>query len=111
MALYLESNSSNDFLSIDLMIGTEDAGCRVRATFGRMGRATKFPPQLGQTWCKRSFTQDVQNVHSNVQIMASKLSGGRDFAQCSQQGRSSSITADYLLKIGHQFYPIFLNDV
>ena len=75
MALYLESIGSNDFLSTDFMTAMVDPGFRASAALGRMGRATKLPPQLGQTLCRKSVTQDVQNVHSNVQIMASKLSG------------------------------------
>ncbi|GAN00200.1 enoyl-CoA hydratase [alpha proteobacterium U9-1i] len=34
----------------------------------------------------------MQNVHSNVQIRASTLSGGKSLSQHSQFGRSSSIT-------------------
>jgi hypothetical protein len=36
-------------------------------------------------------TQSRQNVHSNVQIIASAASGGRSLSQHSQLGRSSSM--------------------
>ncbi len=57
---------------------------------GRIGRGSKFPPQLGQTPPSRLSTQSAQNVHSKVQIRASALSGGRSRSQHSQFGRSSS---------------------
>jgi hypothetical protein len=38
---------------------------------GRMGRWKKPAPQFGQTFFKTSLTQDLQNVHSKLQIMAS----------------------------------------
>src|SRR5271166_415222 len=58
---------------------------------GRSGRGAKFPPQLGQTPRSLLSTQSRQNVHSNVQIMASVADGGRSLSQHSQLGRSSSI--------------------
>jgi hypothetical protein len=55
-----------------------------------MGRASKPPPQLGQTFNKTLSTHARQKVHSNEQIMASVALGGRDRLQCSHEGRSSS---------------------
>ncbi len=44
----------------------------------------------------RTFTvQSAQNVHSNVQIKASLLVGGRSRSQHPQLGRSSSILDSY----------------
>jgi hypothetical protein len=63
----------------------------LRLMAGLTGRAEKPPPQLGHTFCKTSFTQSSQKVHSNVQIMASVESGGKALLQCSHEGRSSSI--------------------
>jgi hypothetical protein len=31
---------------------------------GRIGRRTKFPPQLGQAPCKQCSTHSAQKVHS-----------------------------------------------
>jgi hypothetical protein len=64
---------------------------------GRMGRGVKPPPQFGQTLSSLCSTQSAQNVHSNVQIMASVADGGRSLSQYSQFGRSSSAIAVYLL--------------
>jgi hypothetical protein len=49
--------------------------------FGRIGRFSNPPPQLGQILNKISYTQSLQNVHSKVQIMASLLSFGSGFPQ------------------------------
>ncbi len=68
-----------------------DAGYFFRRFFGRIGRSTKFPPQFGQTYCKTVSAQDVQKVHSKVQITASVDSGGRSVSQHSQLGRSSNM--------------------
>jgi hypothetical protein len=54
-----------------------------------MGLGAKPPPQLGQTFAMRS-TQWAQNVHSYVQIIASRACGGRSLSQYSQLGRSSN---------------------
>ena len=67
-----------------------DAGYRAMALSGRTGRAVKLPPQFGQTPPSFWSTQVLQNVHSNVQIMASAESGGRSLSQHSQFGRISS---------------------
>src|SRR5437868_15473356 len=48
---------------------------------GRIGRGEKLPPQFGQRPPSFPFTQSMQNVHSNVQIMASVVAGGRSLSQ------------------------------
>ena len=63
----------------------------LRSCAGRIGRAQKPPPQLGQTLCNTVSTQWAQKVHSKLQIRASSDAGGRAVLQCSQLGRSSSI--------------------
>ena len=68
-----------------------DAGWRASAVAGRMGLATKPPPQLGQRPSSRSSTQRTQNVHSKEQIRASGDSGGSAMSQHSQEGLSSSM--------------------
>jgi len=70
-----------------------EAGKRDSLSAGRMGRGTKFPPQFGQTFSSLSLTQLRQNVHSNVQIIASEISGGKSRLQHSQFGRRSNILA------------------
>ncbi len=60
---------------------------------GRIGRLTKSPPQFGQTPPRSRSTQSRQNVHSNVQIIASVAWGGRSLSQHSHPGRSSSMGA------------------
>src|SRR5471032_2939682 len=59
--------------------------------FGRIGRSWKPPPQLGHTLLSRDITQASQNVHSKLQIIASRASGGRDFPQHSHEGRKASM--------------------
>jgi hypothetical protein len=63
-----------------------DGGLLASGAAGRIGRGTKLPPQLGQTPCSLLSTQSRQNVHSNVQIMASGADGGRSLSQHSQLG-------------------------
>jgi hypothetical protein len=58
---------------------------------GRTGRCVKLPPQFGQTPLSLLSTQSRQNVHSNVQIIASVADGGKSLSQHSQLGRNSSI--------------------
>ena len=58
---------------------------------GRIGRDTRLPPQFGQHPLRFPFTHSRQNVHSNVQIMASVAAGGKSLSQHSQLGRSSSM--------------------
>ena len=50
---------------------TVDAGWRMRASGGRIGREVNPPPQLGHTPCRFVSTQSRQKVHSKVQIIAS----------------------------------------
>jgi hypothetical protein len=47
-----------------------DAGYLPSSAAGRIGRDSRLPPQLGQTPANTSSAQSLQNVHSNVQIMA-----------------------------------------
>ncbi len=68
-----------------------EAGYFLSIPGGRIGRATRLPPQPGQTPSKRSSAHVEQNVHSNVQIIASGDSGGRSRSQASQFGRSFSM--------------------
>src|SRR6478609_2187467 len=63
-----------------------DAGYLFSFAAGRIGRAEKLPPQLGQTPSSTFSTQSAQKVHSKVQISASVASGGRSFSQHSQFG-------------------------
>jgi hypothetical protein len=58
---------------------------------GRIGLGAKLPPQFGQTPLRRCSTQSRQNVHSNVQIIASVAAGGKSLSQHSQLGRNSSM--------------------
>jgi hypothetical protein len=58
---------------------------------GRIGRGEKPPPQFGHTLARTWSTHSAQNVHSNVQIIASVEFGGRGLLQFSQVGRSSSM--------------------
>jgi hypothetical protein len=59
--------------------------------FGRIGRGWKPPPQLGHTLLSRDDAQASQNVHSKLQIIASRASGGSAFSQHSQDGRNASM--------------------
>jgi hypothetical protein len=68
-----------------------DAGYLPSNAARRIGRVSRLPPQLGQTPANTSSAQSLQNVHSNVQIMACGESGGRSQSQASQLGRSSSM--------------------
>jgi hypothetical protein len=70
---------------------TVEGGLLASFDGGRIGRATKFPPQFGQRPPSRLSTQSRQNVHSNEQIIASVADGGKSLLQHSQLGRSSSI--------------------
>ena len=70
---------------------TVDGGLLTSFDGGRIGRATKFPPQFGQRPPSRLSTQSRQKVHSNEQIIASVADGGKSLLQHSQLGRSSSI--------------------
>ncbi|MDR6799496.1 hypothetical protein J2Y61_000999 [Asticcacaulis sp. BE141] len=55
-----------------------------------MGRLTSSPPQFGQVNAM-ACAQSWQKVHSKVQIIASRVSGGRSASQHSQLGLSSSM--------------------
>ena len=66
------------------------AGCFARWRSARVGRGRRSPPQFGQVPSSTSSTQAVQNVHSNEQICAWRLSGGRSTPQLSQSGLISS---------------------
>ena len=70
-----------------------DGGFFASFTAGRIGRGAKFPPQFGQTLLSLFSTQSRQNVHSNVQIIASVADGGRSLSQHSQLGRNSSMSS------------------
>ena len=69
-----------------------DGGFLASSAAGRTGRGEKLPPQFGQTPPSLLSTQSRQNVHSNVQIIASAADGGKSLSQHSQLGRSSSIS-------------------
>src|SRR3954447_3392463 len=67
---------------------SEEAGYFASMAGGRIGRWTKLPLQFGQTPPNTVAAQSAQNVHSNVQMRASGLSGGRSRSQHSQFGFS-----------------------
>jgi len=68
-----------------------DGGNFASLLAGRIGRATKLPPQFGQVPPSFVSAQSRQNVHSKVQIMASAAAGGRSLSQHSQLGRRASM--------------------
>jgi len=65
-----------------------DAGLLANFACGLRGLATNSPPQFGQTPPSFCSVQSVQNVHSNEQIRASVLLGGKSRSQHSQLGLS-----------------------
>ena len=73
------------------------AGCVPRelppcqSVFGRMGRGSKPPPQLGQTLWRAWSAHVSQNMHSNEQMWATSAFVGSSMLQCSHDARSSSI--------------------
>jgi hypothetical protein len=67
------------------------AGYWRRASGGRTGLRSNFPPQFGHLPCRRSSAHSLQNVHSKEQIMASRDSAGRSRLQHSQFGFMSNI--------------------
>src|SRR6185437_7911922 len=73
-----------------------DGGLAASFSAGRIGRGAKLPPQFGHMPLSLVSTQPRQNVHSNVQIIASVAAGGRSLPQHSQLGRSSSIASSCL---------------
>ena len=102
--LFLVLNESNSSKSIFFWNNFVSAGYFTNFSLGRTGRLSNPPPQFGQTLSKRSFTHSEQKVHSNEQIIASVLSGGRRVPQCSQLGFRSSIEMNcrrfvYFLKV------------
>jgi hypothetical protein len=68
-----------------------EAGKRASRSAGRIGRRTNSPPQFGQRPASTPSAHAEQNVHSKLQILASRLSAGRLRPQHSQFGRSSSM--------------------
>ena len=68
-----------------------DWGCLASAAAGRLGLRTNSPPQFGHVLLSLFSTHPAQNVHSKVQIRASRLSLGRSRSQHSQLGRRLSI--------------------
>jgi hypothetical protein len=62
----------------------------------RVGRGCKSPPQFGQVLFRRVETQVAQNVHSNEQIIASLLVGGKSRSQHSQLNVIASIVISLL---------------
>lgn len=62
-----------------------------------MGLSTKLPPQLGHLFFNMFLVHDLQNVHSNVQIYASLLEGGRSLLQHSQFGPNSNIFHSFFI--------------
>jgi len=74
-----------------LTIRVVAAGFAASSAAGRIGRATRPPPQLGQSHRNRCSAHSRQKVHSKEQISASVALGGRSLLQHSQLGRSSSM--------------------
>lgn len=75
-----------------LKMRSVDAGLVASLLVGRIGLATKLPPQLGHFSRSTVATQVAQKVHSNEQIRASVDSGGSALSQHSQDGRSCNIS-------------------
>jgi hypothetical protein len=74
-----------------LTIRRVDAGWRASRSFGRIGRRTSSPLQLGQRPASTPSAQSRQKVHSKEQMRASSEWGGKSRSQHSQLGLSSSI--------------------
>jgi hypothetical protein len=68
-----------------------EAGYCSNFSAGRRGLRTSSPPQFGHVPFSTSLVHSLQNVHSNVQIIADADSGGRSLSQHSQLGLSCSI--------------------
>lgn len=75
-----------------------EIGYFLMSCLGLIGRFSNPPPQLGQTSCNKE-TQSAQNVHSNVHIIASLESKGKDLLQCSQVGLISNIKKQLILEV------------
>jgi len=67
------------------------AGYWRRASAGRAGLRSNFPPQFGHLPCRRSLAHSAQKVHSKEHIMTSRESGGRSRLQHSQLGFMSNM--------------------
>jgi len=91
MSLFFISFFSNLARSTGFIYSSVVAGYFNNFSFGRVGRFSNPPLQLGQTFCKTFVTQSIQNVHSNVQIIASVLSFGNFLPQFSHTGLNSNI--------------------
>lgn len=89
-----------------MKIRSVEAGLRASFSAGRRGRGVSSPPQFGQRPSSTFVTQSRQKVHSNEQIIASALSGGRSRSQHSQFGRSCSMPASYARAIVQMPMPI-----
>ena len=87
MFLFVFKNLLNTIGCITLSIRTGYLSTNV---FGRVGLFSKPPPQLGQTFSKIVSTHSLQNVHSNVQIIASLESWGKNKEKNSQQGQNNT---------------------
>jgi hypothetical protein len=68
-----------------------EPGASASICAGRLGRSTRLPAQFGHTPCSTLVAHSRQNVHSNVQMNASPLVGGKSQSQHSQFGRNASI--------------------
>lgn len=82
-------------MSTGLYTTTFETGYFFKSCFGRFGRFSKPPPQLGHTSINK-VTQSLQNVHSKVQIIASEESNGKSLLQFSQVGLISNIIREVL---------------
>jgi hypothetical protein len=71
-----------------------EAGCRISASGGRIGRGSSVPPQLGHSPSANNAAHSRHHVHSKLQMSASALSGARSRPQHSQLGRISSMVAE-----------------
>jgi hypothetical protein len=79
---------------VGLKTRSVDAGLFSSLASGLRGLATSSPPQLGHTPPNFCCAQSAQKVHSNEQIRASVLPGGRSRLQHSQLGRSWSMASE-----------------
>ncbi len=94
--------------SLGLKTVVIEAGYFSTSLFGLIGRSTKFPEQLGQTFSKISNAHFLQYVHSNEQITASVEVFGKSLLQCSQFGLISSIGQKDIAIIFQKYYIVGL---
>jgi hypothetical protein len=80
-----------------LVLRSLEAGNRASFSTGLIGRRTSSPLQFGQRPPKFRSAHSLQNVHSNVQIMASSEEGGRSRSQHSQLGLISNMPCSPVL--------------